>query len=337
MKPNKILYPFTIFYFILFSISQMLRLFKRKKMPCRVISIRNITAGGTGKTPLVIYIARFLKDAGRNVCVLSRGYKRKVSGSSPVVVNDGERLVAGRKISGDEPYLTARTLRNVPVVVCGDRKKAGYYAIDRFGADTLLLDDGFQYTGLQRDLDIVCVNALNPFGCGMLIPAGYLREPLKNLSRADIFIITRTDRVSKEKIKEIETVISKYKKDPKIFHSYFSKKVFCRETEIDLSSLKNQRIIAISGIAMPEDFEAIIADLGINLLSHIKYPDHYFFKDRDIKKFLHDAAEFQATVLTTSKDASRLPEEFPCYVLDVKSEIMEKKEFEYMLLKEGVC
>jgi len=326
MKPLKYLYPLSFIYLFLFNISQKIREQRQKRVPCRVISVGNITVGGTGKTPTVIFLANMLKNKREKICVVSRGYKGLLAGASDGVVSDGRRIMLGKKLSGDEPYLIAKTLKDVPVLIGKNRYAAGLYAIKNFGASIIILDDGFQHINLYRDLDIVCINALNPFGNGMLLPAGYLREPVKNLSRADIYIITRCDRVSEEKISGIESVIRRHRKNAKIFHAFFSKKIFYKNEEVDITTFKGKNILAISGIAMPEDLDITLKELGAEMLLHKKYPDHYYFKTRDINGFLQSAAELQAVILTTSKDASRLPEDFPCYVIDVSLEINEKEE-----------
>ncbi len=327
MKPSKYLYPLSFVYLFVFNIVQRIKARSRKKLPCKVISVGNITAGGTGKTPTVIYLAKMLKSAGRKVCVVSRGYKRQSGNAAVGVVSDGRRIVMGKKLAGDEPYLIAQALKNVPVLVDKIRYRAGEYAVKNFAADIVILDDGFQHAGLRRDLDILCINALNPFGNGMLLPAGYLREPVKNISRAGIFIITRCDRVPEEKTAEIENTIKSRVKDAKIFHAFFSKKIFYRNEEVDAASFKDKNIIAVSGIALPEDFDITLKELGANILLHKKFPDHHFFKDNDIRGFLQSAAESQAAILTTSKDAGRMPEDFPCYIIDVRLEIKESAEF----------
>ncbi len=208
------------------------------------------------------------------------------------------------------------------------------FAVENFGINAVILDDGFQHLNLTRDIDIVCINALNPFGNSMLLPAGYLREPVKNIIRASAFIITRCDKITGEELEKIESVIKKYNNFSPIFHAQFVRKIFHRNGRgIQADMLKGQNVIAISGIAVPEDFELTLKELGVNLLVHKKYPDHYFFKDTDVKKNYDDAAEFQAVIITTAKDAVRLPEGFPCYILDVKLEIAEKKEIQKFLQK----
>jgi tetraacyldisaccharide 4'-kinase len=273
-----------------------------------------------------------LKELKKKVCVISRGYKGRGRRDEGQVVSDGKKIFLGSKLAGDEPYLMAKSLTDVPVIVGKNRYKAGLFAIEKFGVDIVILDDGFQHLNLFRNIDIVCINALNPFGNSMLFPAGYLREPVRKIIRASAFIITRCDKITAEKLGDIESVIKKYNNFSPIFHAHFVKKIFHRngrETQAD--TLKGQNVMAISGIAVPEDFEATLKELGINLLVHKKYSDHYFFKDTDVKKFYNDAAEFQAAIITTAKDATRLPEDFPCYVLDVKLEIQEKDKVKNFL------
>ncbi|HAX62326.1 MAG TPA: tetraacyldisaccharide 4'-kinase [Elusimicrobia bacterium] len=248
------------------------------------------------------------------------------------MVTDGNKVLLGAKLAGDEPYLMAKMLNNVPVIIGKNRYKTGLLAIEKFGVDTIILDDGFQHLNLCRDIDIVCINALNPFGNNLLLPAGYLREPVRNINRASAFVITRCDKVTDKTICEIENVIRKYNKAAPIFHAFFSKKIFNKNgSETEPALLKNRNAIAVSGIAVPEDFEKTLKEIGVNLLVHRKFPDHYFFRDKDIKKLYSDAAELQAFVITTSKDVVRLPDDFPCYVLDIKLEIRQKDGFKKFL------
>ncbi|MBN1384993.1 MAG: tetraacyldisaccharide 4'-kinase [Elusimicrobia bacterium] len=336
MKPLKILYPFSFLYLLFFNILQSIKKAGQKRLPCKVISVGNITVGGTGKTPTVIYLAELLKKMNKSICVVSRGYKSEIDSaytSTEVgIVTDGKKMFLGPRIAGDEPCLIARTLKEVPVVVGKSRYKAGLLASSKFNSEILILDDGFQHLNLFREVDIVCINALNPFGNNFLLPAGHLREPIKNIKRATAFIITRCDKVPADKIQMIEETIRKYKKDALIFHGFFSKRILNRSgVNVDVSSLYGKNVIAVSGIAIPDDFENTLEEMGLKLLLHRKYPDHYFFKDKDIKRYYNDAAEFQAVIITTAKDASRLPEEFPCYILDIRLEIKEKDKIKKLM------
>ena len=176
-----------------------LKLVPQTRMACTVISVGNITWGGTGKTPAVTMIANRLREVGKRVTVLSRGYRKKKDRKSDIlVVSDGKKLLSSYVEAGDEPYLLSKTLAGIPIIVGKNRIKSGKYAIDRFGTEVLVLDDGFQYWPLKKDLDIVTVDCLNPYGNGYLIPRGSLREPISHLSRADMFLLTRTDLVSRD-------------------------------------------------------------------------------------------------------------------------------------------
>ena len=154
MKPLKILYPFSFLYYLGFVISQKLKKGRQRKLPCNVISVGNITVGGTGKTPAVIYLADLLKSLNKKVCVISRGYKSAVGSRKSEVVTDGNKVLLGAKLAGDEPYLMAKSLTDVPVLVAINRFKAGLFAIERFGVDTVILDDGFQHLNLFRNIFI---------------------------------------------------------------------------------------------------------------------------------------------------------------------------------------
>src|SRR5205823_10945352 len=165
---------------------------RRRKLPCVVVSIGNLTLGGTGKTPLTMWVARWYQQQGWRVAVLSRGY-----GARPPtrlrVVSSGDGPLIDWQAAGDEPYLLACCLPGVPVLICQDRYRTGRYAYEQFGAHVLILDDGFQHYTLQRDLDIVLIDASNPFGSGSLFPCGILREPLRALRRADAMVLTRME------------------------------------------------------------------------------------------------------------------------------------------------
>src|SRR5688572_23023253 len=168
--------------------------FRTTKLDRPVISVGNITTGGTGKTPLVERIARTIKKPGKKVCILTRGYGREEP-RRQVVVSDGQTILATPAEAGDEPYLLATKLLGSAAVICNaDRISAGRYAIESFGTDCFILDDGFQHLRLARDLNIVTIDATNPWGGGQLLPYGRLREPLSGLRRADCVVLTRCDQ-----------------------------------------------------------------------------------------------------------------------------------------------
>ena len=168
-------------------------LLKTKRLPCPVISVGNITVGGTGKTPLVMLLARGLKERGIKIAILSRGYKRKKNSDS--LVSDGQNLFLSPEAAGDEPYLMANALKGVPILVGKDRFMTGQMALERFGVRGLLLDDGYQHLHLHRDLNILLIDSNVGFGDGHLLPRGILREPLSHLQRADLFVLTKVEDI----------------------------------------------------------------------------------------------------------------------------------------------
>src|SRR2546422_4631912 len=179
-------------------------LLKQQSLPCRVISVGNLTIGGTGKTPVVIALATALRDRGRKVGVISRGYKRR-SRTSILEISDGRTLRGHPGDSGDEPFLIAQSCPGVPVAVGADRPRVGRYLVDRFDLDTLVLDDGFQHLALRRDMDILVLDAGAPFGNGYLLPRGRLREPLSAMERASAVLVTRASQA--QRLDELKTAV----------------------------------------------------------------------------------------------------------------------------------
>jgi len=276
-----------------------------KRLPCKVICVGNITVGGTGKTPAVIEIASLLRDNGRRVAIVSRGYKRK--GSSPVViVSDGNTILCTPEESGDEPYLMAMSLKSVPVIVSKDRYSGGKYAIDNFDTEYVLLDDGYQHFRLHRDIDILLVNARNPFGNGYLLPYGILREPVHGISRAHCIVITKSDNRDTEYIEE---VIREYNSDSPIFRSV------CRYTSLtDIDGgtlpadyLMGKRVVLLSGIADPASFRKTVEGTGASVIEELIYGDHFWYTARDIVDIAEKVYGIGIDgIVTTAKDAVRL-------------------------------
>jgi tetraacyldisaccharide 4'-kinase len=242
-----------------------------------------------------------------HVAILSRGYGRKDT-SAIVVVSDGRAVLADSKAGGDEPALIATKLPGVPVVVGSDRYRAGLVAGKAFSPDTLILDDGFQHVRLQRDLDIVLVDAADPFGNGKLFPAGILREPLSALERADVVLITRSDEAG-ERTGPLKERIRRYTKAP-VFSSVHRPLDLVNTTtgEIKpLSALRALQILAFSGIARPALFTSLLASLGAEVMAAMVYADHYAYRQADVEALFQKAAEVKAAmIITTEKDAARL-------------------------------
>ena len=314
--------------------------FRRYPLGIQVISIGNVTAGGTGKTPVTEIFARTLAAAGRKVAILSRGYRRKEAPfwrrmftqvvEPPLVVSDGRRVLLDSETGGDEPYMLASNLPGVAVVVDRNRVKAGRYAIKRLGCDTLILDDGFQYQKLKHSLEVVLVDATNPFGNGNMLPRGILREPARNLARADIVFLTKC----RGDVSEVRGEIRKYNEKAEIVECNHSPKVlkdvWSRE-EFPLSWLKGKTVCTLSGVASPRGFEDSLRRLGAKVVWCERYADHHRYAPSEILYALNRTADMGADALvTTEKDAVRFPrfETTPvkCLYLRIAIEILSGAE-----------
>ena len=313
----------------------------------QVVAIGNITVGGTGKTPVVELLARSLRDRGRNVAILSRGYKSKKldkpqpwkdsNGTSipgecmPKVVSTGSALLLDSKFAGDEPYMLARNLTGVSVVVDKNRVKCGRFAIENLAADTLLLDDGMQYLDLAHGLDIVLIDAGSPFGTEALLPRGTLREPPKNLRRASYILLTKCSGLSNE---ALVTRIRRYNRTAEIIECTHGpihlENVFTRERQ-SLEFLQDKWVGAISAIAVPEAFEGSLEKLGARVEIRKRFSDHHRFSARDVEQFMQRCVERDMQcIVTTEKDAVRFPQpasiDVPIYFLRIEVEILKGQE-----------
>ena len=295
-----------------------LGIFRRRSLDCLTISVGNITVGGSGKTPLVEALAASLSEHGRKVAILSRGYKSKhprrtrkadaASASPPTVVSDGENVLLDPIHAGDEPYLLATNLRKVPVLVDKNRVRAGEYAVSRLGADTLILDDGFQYLTIGHRLDFVLVDSANPFGNGHLLPRGILREPLSRLKRAHCFFLTKTTDVSLQTIKEKLRAIKPNAAIIETVHQplYFEDVTSGRRHSPEFA--RGKTVYVLSAIARPESFERAIERLGSHIRKRVRFTDHHRFSPQEVERILAEAsADGVDCILTTQKDAVRLP------------------------------
>ncbi len=317
------------------------RLLHDQPLGCLVVVVGNLTVGGTGKTPVVEKFARALADRGRKVAILSRGYKSKrprfwrrgwnalshVDEPPPRVVSDGARVLLDSEEAGDEPYMLARNLPGVVVLVDKNRVKSGAYAIRRFGCDTLVLDDGFQYLPLKGRLNLLLVDTSNPFGNGRLLPRGVLREPIKHLRRASYVFLTKSNG---RRDPELEALIQRYNPGVDVIECahrpQFLQRVGAAERQ-PLTFLRDKRAGAFSGIATPESFEHFLRELGAHLLYTKRFLDHYRFTPDDLNLLFGQAkAAGLEFLVTTEKDAVRIDErlEFPLplYYLRLEIEII---------------
>ena len=313
---------------------------RRYPLGCQVISVGNITAGGTGKTPVVEIFARELQKSGRKVAILSRGYRKKElpwyqrifreSISPPRVVSDGKRLLLDSEMGGDEPYMLASNLPGVVVLVDKNRVKSGRYAVKRFGCDTLILDDGFQYQKLRHRLEVVLVDKNNPFGNGFMLPRGVLREPVRNLKRADFIFITKSDGNSgalRERIRELnpDADIIECRHQPRYLRNVYTAK------HVSLDWLRGKTVTSLSGIAVPQSFENSLRMLGAKVIYCERYADHHRYHAQEIIDAVNKAADMRAdALLTTEKDAVRFPRlettPVPVFYLRVDIELLDGAE-----------
>jgi tetraacyldisaccharide 4'-kinase len=318
------------------------RILRDKTLGVQVIAIGNLTVGGTGKTPVVEKFARELRDAGRNVAILSRGYRSKPTPlhhkllnklllrddhTPPRIVSDGKSLLLDSELAGDEPYMLASNLKDVVVLVDKDRVKSGRYAIEKFGCDTLLLDDGFQYWNLRgRRHDVVLIDRAQPFGNEYLLPRGTLREPPSHLARAQTIFITKSDGNTAE----LRQRIARLNPDAAIIecvhHPLYFEDVFSGERK-GLDFLTRQKVASLSGIAQPEGFEQLLVKLGGELVYSKRFADHHRFTQQEILNTINRGKKRQAEIIiTTQKDAVRFPKidrrDLPIYFMRVEIKIV---------------
>jgi len=281
-------------------------LFSTRKIDgCKVISVGNISVGGTGKTPVVKFIAQFFEKKNVKVVVLSRGYGRKSKGT--VVVSDGKKVSTNLDDSGDEPLQIANQLKSVPVVVEADRVKGAEFIMKQFAPGVILLDDAFQHRRIFRDLNIALVDASRGFGNNSLLPSGFLREPVSSLKRADLVLFTRVD--SAINLKQLQNITRENTNCPQVTSSHVPAALilFKNNQKLDLTYLKGKKVILFSGIANHASFQRIVKELGATVLFHKEFPDHFFYTEKDIQNIISRLNSINGDlILTTEKDYYRL-------------------------------
>ncbi len=321
------------------------RIWREHSLGCLVVSIGNLTVGGTGKTPVVEKFARALQAGGRRVAILSRGYKsvpRKRSAldrllqrniDPPRVVSDGKSVLLDSLTAGDEPYMLAHNLNDVVVLVDKDRVKSGRLAIDKWKVDTLLLDDGLQYLHLKHRLDIVLVDRQAPFGNEFLLPRGTLREPPRNLRRASYIFITKSTGQPNDALIER---IRRYNRTAEIIECahkpLYLQNIYTGE-RLPLERLRDTFVGSISGIAAPESFEDALRNLGAKIDLTNRYIDHHYYTEAELTSFVNRCVRRDLEmIVTTEKDAVRMPRlseselKVPIYFLRVEIEILTGQE-----------
>ncbi|WP_457553717.1 tetraacyldisaccharide 4'-kinase [Desulfobacula sp.] len=315
---------------------------KQKNLPCFVISIGNIVAGGTGKTPMAIYVAQVLKQIGKKPVVVSRGYKGQYKASTAIVSN-GDKIFLDAIDSGDEPYMMAKR-KIFPVVIGKDRFKAGMKAIKSFDPDVIVLDDGFQHLKLKRDIDLLLLDYSNPFGNKRFLPAGRLRESAQTSGqRTDALIFTRSP-VMDEPEASIDKAVAQYYSDCpgfKTFHRLFvfqhiAGRTNVKNTLTTVKGLKGKKAVLFSGIAKNAYFYSSMKKLGVNIMDHLEFKDHYEYKESDILRVQRSAKKACADiVLTTEKDWAKLDQnskwDLDIIVIGIQIEFEHPQKFESFL------
>ncbi len=324
------------------------RIVRNRAIGCLVVSIGNLSCGGTGKTPVVEVFAKTLSQKGRKVAVLSRGYRSrdrsllakirqrfssKRREVPPRVVSDGSKLLLDSVRAGDEPFMLASNLKNVVVLVDKDRVKAGLYAIDEFQTDTLILDDGFQYLNLKAHINILLVDSTSPFDNHHVLPLGLLREPVEHIGRADYIFLTKSD--GSHKLVHLKNFLRRHNRRAEIIECCHKpvhlEDVYDRGRRQPLELLKGKRIASVSGIACPSSFDEFLLRLGGKLVHKSHFADHHRYRQQEMIDFVNEAKDKGAElILTTEKDAVRMPRldrrDLPILFLRVEIDILSGKE-----------
>lgn len=318
------------------------QIFKQHKLNCQVISLGNITVGGTGKTPTAQRLATIIKDMGYRVVILNRGYRAGWNGQVGLV-SDGQKIYMTVTEAGDEAYLLAKSLPGIPVVIGRNRIITGEYAVNQLKAEVIILDDGYQHWQLARDLDIVLIDTLNMFGNNFLLPRGTLREPLCNLARAQAFLLTKVDQSTDDSKDMIHSTLARYNDKALVVESIHQPKCFVeieewykglRITNVALETIIGQKVVALSAIGNPTSFEQTILDIGAAEVSGVRYADHHDYTMAEMQEIMQRGVDENAyALITTEKDAVKIPAEFihserplPLYVLSIAVHFTEGYE-----------
>lgn len=311
--------PFELIYYIGYSIIKSRRLRRQKRLPCKVISVGNITTGGTGKTPAVIAIAEEAKKTGYQPCILTRGYKGKAKG--PCFVNKSgikEEWAPDKKplheLFGDEPVLMAERLRDVPIVKCSSRYDGGVFALKALSARSsaisqqglvFILDDGYQHWDLYRDMDILLIDNTNPFGNRRLLPSGILREPLKEINRANLIVITKTG-AKREVKEELMNEIRMHNPAAKIYLSEHQPSYLTdikSNKRLPLELITKKQVFGFCGIGNPGSFRETLLSLAVELKGFISFRDHNKYTNKNMALIKNAALQCGAEwIVTTEKD-----------------------------------
>ncbi|KPA10508.1 Tetraacyldisaccharide 4'-kinase [Candidatus Magnetomorum sp. HK-1] len=338
-----ILYVLSLIYAVVMKIRALFYahgIFRTKRLSCKVISIGNITVGGSGKTPMTIYLARMLQRLGFNIVIISRGYRGQYERRTGIV-SDGNKLLMDADSAGDEPFLMAGKLKGVPVIVGKDRYECGCLAIQKFNPQVILLDDAFQHLRLHRDVDMVLMDRSRPLGNSHVIPRGMLREPAIHLKRGHIFVLTRATQSQLNDISNIEHYIA----NKPILRCRHVPDQLMQTNEkghlilFDPSSLAEKPIFAFSGIANNEDFQRMINTLKYQTVGALHFPDHHVYSDADLSKIIAQAHQSGAKCLvTTEKDYVKIIERvqwnLPLFALGIRLSFGNETNYFENVIKE---
>jgi len=299
---NKLLYPLSFIYEALSKADKALK--KPQQLSKPVISVGNLTWGGTGKTPIVIELAKFIIAEGKKPVILTRGYGRK--SKNPILLKDGGAGI-DIKESGDEAMLIAKSVPQADIIIGSNRYENALKFQSKTQADIYILDDGFQHWKIKRDLDIVCINAANPFGNGLLIPAGILRERIFALKRADLIIITNADMASPQQLENIKQKINPFYKKEFIISQYggYEIKKLNLIDNFDIQTLKSRSIYALSAIGFAEGFQNSLKKAGIEIKNSFKLKDHHSYSLKSLQD-IYKQIEKAAILMITAKDAVKI-------------------------------
>jgi tetraacyldisaccharide 4'-kinase len=350
------LYTISLFY----GAGQKLREFAYRQrvipshqLPCKVICVGNITVGGTGKTPMTMHVVQEIKQLGYQAAIVSRGYRGGAERQGGIV-SDGHLIYMGPEQAGDEPYMIARGLREIPVIVGKNRYAAGMLAVNKFQPDVIVLDDGFQHLRLKRDIDLVLLDHAHPFGNTHLLPRGILREPISSLARGTACILTRHQAGRDDAATTSIDLIKKYTPPSRIFTSshdpycYAVKSgeqisvngVIDRYSRQEVDALKKESIFGFSGIARNADFQNTVKDLGLNAKGFLEFSDHHRYTSHDLNYIQSQSERAGARrLITTEKDLVRLSPQnpFPLELIVVGVKVSfgdDQREFRSFLKKQ---
>ena len=324
---------------------------KKCKLPCFVISLGNITVGGTGKTPTAERIATQFRDSGYKVTILNRGYRGSWRGKAEVV-SDGEQIYMTAPECGDEAYLLAANLPGVSVVIGRDRYVSGELAIRQLGTEVLILDDGFQHWHLERDLDIVLIDATDSLLNNHILPYGTMREPISSLSRADIVLLTKTEHAAAENIVALDAYFREHLPRILVVETSHAPESFVNiedwyaghyEKSLAVDTLSGQKALVFSALGNPGAFEDSVSQLVGDVCQKVQFPDHHAYTMAELQRILIRAVASGANcIITTEKDAVKIPSEFihrqrklPIYVLRIS--VRTNDDANYDRIKERIC